>query len=85
MRESARGRSLWRHRDFMLLWSGQTISETGSAVTQVALPLVAVLMLRPNAFEIGLLNSDKRVAPAPRPRGRKLRAEITEGMGFVIR
>jgi hypothetical protein len=35
------GRTLWRHRDFLLLWSGQTVSETGSAVTQLALPLTA--------------------------------------------
>jgi hypothetical protein len=24
--------TLWRHRDFMLLWGGQTVSEVGSAV-----------------------------------------------------
>ena len=35
--------SLWRHRDFLLLWGGQTVSEMGSSVTQLALPLTAVL------------------------------------------
>jgi MFS family permease len=30
-------RSLWRHRDFLLLWGGQTVSEMGSAITQLAL------------------------------------------------
>lgn len=39
----------------MLLWSGQTISEMGSAVTQIALPLVAVLLLDASTFEVGLL------------------------------
>ncbi|WP_158088810.1 MFS transporter [Thermoactinospora rubra] len=36
-------RSLWRERDFVLLWSGQTVSMLGSEVTLVALPLVAGL------------------------------------------
>ncbi|MFI5557873.1 MFS transporter [Amycolatopsis japonica] len=49
------GSSLWRHRDFMLLWSGQTVSEMGSAVTQIALPLVAVIALNASTFEVGLL------------------------------
>ena len=37
-RSTSQRRSLWRHRDFMLLWSGQTVSEMGSAVTLLALP-----------------------------------------------
>ncbi|WP_394617106.1 MFS transporter [Lentzea sp. JNUCC 0626] len=46
---------LWRHRDFLLLWSGQTVSEMGSAVTQIALPLVAIILLQASTFEVGLL------------------------------
>jgi MFS family permease len=53
---------LWRHRDFMLLWSGQTISEIGSAVTQLALPLTAVVALRASTFEVGLLTSASTAA-----------------------
>ena len=34
---------LWRHRNFLLLWGGQTASQTGSQVTIVALPLVAIV------------------------------------------
>lgn len=49
--------SLWRHRDFRLLWAGQTISETGSAVTAVALPLLALLTLDASAFEVALLSA----------------------------
>ncbi len=49
------GRTLWRHRNFLLLWSGQTVSEMGSAVTQLALPLTAVVVLRASTFEVGLL------------------------------
>jgi MFS family permease len=49
--------SLWRHRDFLLLWSGQTVSEMGSAVTQLALPLTAVVTLKATTFQVGLLTS----------------------------
>ena len=50
-----RRRSLWRHRDFMKLWSAQTVSQFGDEVTQLAIPFVAVLTLRVSPFELGLL------------------------------
>lgn len=50
-------RSLWRHRDFMLLWTGQAASEIGSAVTIVALPLAAVVLLNASTFQVGLLSA----------------------------
>lgn len=53
---------LWRHRDFMLLWSGQTVSEMGSAVTQLALPLTAVVILKAGTFEVGLLTAATTLA-----------------------
>lgn len=49
--------SLWRHRDFMRLWAGQTVSVFGSQVTQLALPLAAVLTLDATAFQMGLLSA----------------------------
>ena len=55
--EPTSSRSLWRHRDFMLLWTGQAISEIGSAVTIVALPLVAVVLLNATVFQVGLLSA----------------------------
>jgi MFS family permease len=48
---------IWRHRDFLLLWGGQTVSEMGSSVTQLALPLTAVVLLKATTFEVGLLTS----------------------------
>ena len=48
-------RSLWRHRDFMKLWTGQTISQLGDEVTQLAIPLVAALTLVVSPFEFGML------------------------------
>ncbi|MYR60316.1 MFS transporter, partial [Streptomyces sp. SID625] len=56
------GPGLWRQRDFLLLWSGQTVSETGSADTQVALPLLAVVALRASTFEVGLLTAATTLA-----------------------
>jgi MFS family permease len=52
-----RRRSLWRHRDFMLLWTGQSVSEIGSAVTIVALPFAAVVLLHATTFQVGLLTA----------------------------
>lgn len=41
----------------MLLWGGQTVSEVGSAVTFVALPLTAVVLLHASTFQVGLLSA----------------------------
>ncbi|MDP8957148.1 MAG: MFS transporter [Actinomycetota bacterium] len=49
--------SLWRHSDFLRLWSAETISQFGTQVTLLALPLIAILILRANPFEIGLLTA----------------------------
>jgi predicted MFS family arabinose efflux permease len=49
--------SLWRHRDFMLLWGGQTVSEVGSQITVLALPLVAVVLLHASTLQVGLLSA----------------------------
>ncbi|MGH2485484.1 MAG: MFS transporter, partial [Ktedonobacterales bacterium] len=55
--------SLWRHRLFLRLWTGQTISLVGSQVTLLALPLTAVLTLRASAFQMGVLRA-LQYAPA---------------------
>lgn len=47
--------SLWRHRDFMLLWAGQSVSLFGDQFTLLALPYIAVKALRANAFQMGIL------------------------------
>ena len=51
------GSRLTRHRDFMLLWSGQAVSQAGSQVTILALPLVAIVILKATTFEVGLLSA----------------------------
>jgi MFS family permease len=57
VREPAEGSSLWKHRDFLKLWSGQSASLIGSQVTLVALPLVAVTLLKATSVQLGLLSA----------------------------
>ena len=48
---------LWRHRDFLKLWSAETVSQFGSQVSQLALPLVAILVLDASTFEVAALGT----------------------------
>jgi predicted MFS family arabinose efflux permease len=48
---------LLRHRDFRRLWVGQSISDIGTSISVVVLPLVAVVYLHASAFEVGLLSA----------------------------
>src|SRR5215471_321834 len=52
-----RGSGLWTHRSFALLWTGQTVSQLGSQVTLVALPLTAIVLLNANPVQVGLLTA----------------------------
>ncbi|TLZ83839.1 MAG: MFS transporter, partial [Methanobacteriota archaeon] len=53
----AKPASLWRHRDFMLLWLGQSVSRLGDQFTGLALPVIAVYILGAGPFENGLLGA----------------------------
>jgi MFS family permease len=46
--------SLWRNRDYLLLWVGQTLSDTGSAVSELAFPLL-VLALTHSVAQAGFV------------------------------
>jgi MFS family permease len=48
---------LWRHADFVRLWSGQTISVFGSVVGIAAMSFTAILVLRATPFQLGLLSA----------------------------
>jgi MFS family permease len=48
---------LWRHPDFLRLWSAETISQVGTQVSQLAIPLVAILVLDASAFEVAVLGT----------------------------
>lgn len=48
---------LWRHRDFMRLWLAQGISDFGSYISQLALPLTAAVLLHASPMEMGVLTA----------------------------
>jgi MFS family permease len=51
-----RGRlGLLRHPDFLRLWSAETISQFGTQVSVLAIPLIAAVVLNVTPFEFGLL------------------------------
>jgi MFS family permease len=54
--------SLLHHRDFRLLWLGQSVSELGTAVTGTAIPLLAALVLAATPFQMGLLSAAQSAA-----------------------
>ena len=49
--------SLWRERDFVLLWGAQSISQFGSQISLVALPLVAIVSLEATPFQVAALGA----------------------------
>ena len=46
---------LWSHADFLKLWTGQSISELGSQVSQLAIPWLAAVGLDASPIEFSLL------------------------------
>lgn len=50
-----RPRSLWRHRDFTLMWSAHTVSQFGTQISFFVFPVIALTTLGASTAEIGLL------------------------------
>ena len=48
---------LWRNHDFLKLWSGETVSAIGAQVTQLALPMLVLGVLRAGASQVGLVSA----------------------------
>jgi MFS family permease len=46
---------LWRHPDFVKLWSGQTVSVFGSLISRTALPFTAILALDASPIQVAVL------------------------------
>lgn len=46
---------LWRHPDFVKLWTGETISVFGSLIGGIAMQFTAIVWLDAGAFEVSLL------------------------------
>jgi len=53
--EPAPQRSLIHSHDFRQLWAAETISQIGTQITQIALPILAVITLSATEFEMGIL------------------------------
>ena len=49
--------SLWRHHDFLKLWAADALSQAGTVVTALALPLLVIKVLDATPFEVGLLTT----------------------------
>ena len=47
--------ALWHHPDFLKLWTGQSISELGSQVSQLAIPWLAAVELHASPLAVSLL------------------------------
>ncbi|MFE4450669.1 MFS transporter [Streptomyces sp. NPDC056796] len=55
--EAGRPISLWRDRRFRRFWAGQSISEFGDRITELALPLTAVTALSASANQVAWLTA----------------------------
>ena len=53
----ARPGSILRNADFVRLWIAETISQFGTQISLLALPLVAVVLLEASPFEVALLGT----------------------------
>jgi MFS family permease len=53
----ARAESVLRNADFVRLWVGETISQFGTQISLLAIPLVAVTLLQASPFEVALLGT----------------------------
>jgi MFS family permease len=54
---SAQKGSLWRDRNFLTMWAGQALSQFGAQITELAIPVLAVLVLNATEFQVGVLNA----------------------------
>jgi len=52
---------LHAHRDFRLLWGGETVSELGTQISILAVPLLAVRSLHASTFDVALLTATSTV------------------------
>jgi MFS family permease len=53
--------TLWRHSEFLKLWTAQTISVFGDNFTALALPLIAAITLNATPGQMGILTAVERV------------------------
>ena len=61
-REAARKRSLWRDGNFLTMWTGQALSQFGAQITELAIPVLAVLLLNATEWQVGVLGAAQMAA-----------------------
>lgn len=54
--------ALWRHHDFRSLWAGETISQVGTQLSGIALPVLAVEVLGAGEGQMGVLTACETLA-----------------------
>ena len=55
-------RPVFRERRFLWLWGGQTISQFGEQFSGLAIPVLAVVLLHAEAWQLGVLNAASTAA-----------------------
>jgi Na+/melibiose symporter-like transporter len=53
---------VWRNPDFLKLWTGQTVSQMGSAISSSALAYTAIYFLRASPLQMGFLSGSGAAA-----------------------
>jgi MFS family permease len=53
---------VWRNRNFQRLWVGESLSQLGENLGTLAIPVIAVVMLRATAQEVGYLTAAQQLA-----------------------
>ena len=48
---------LWRHRNFTLLWGGETVEWVSDSITSLAVPTIAILIFNAGPLEMGFLSA----------------------------
>lgn len=54
--------SLLRDANFLVFWTGQTLSQLGAQLGAIALPVLAVVLLQASEWEVGVLNAANTAA-----------------------
>jgi MFS family permease len=49
--------NIWNNRNFLKLWSAQTVSGFGTQTAALAYPLTAILLLHASSFQMGILRA----------------------------
>ncbi|HUO41714.1 MAG TPA: MFS transporter, partial [Methylomirabilota bacterium] len=49
--------NLWKHRDFLKFWAGDTVTQFTGPITNLAIPTIALLTLNATPLQFGILTA----------------------------